>query len=202
MRVLVSNASGFIGHIPVRERSDKALIEAVCRGSHEDYGELLSRYQDQVFSMVMRQVGAQDIAAELTQDTFVRAYEALPGFRFESTFGTWITRIALNLTNSYFSSKRYKTKFKEEELHLEKHDRAEQSTEQIEEEQRARALRKAVGRLKPHYRDVVVMCGFEGRTYEETAETLQIPVGTVRSRLNMARNLLREALTSEKENGK
>ena len=174
--------------------TDEATIRAVIGGDKERYRELVVRHKDMIFALIMRQVGNAAIAEELAQETFVRAFVSLSRFRFETKFSTWLTRIALNQTSSYFTSRRYKQSRRTDEFDPRIHDKAEAPPEGDFQKERLQRFREALGTLKPLYREVIVLCALEGKSYEEAASILVIPIGTIRSRLNKARLLLKEAL--------
>ena len=87
--------------------SDGEVVRQVLAGKRELFQVLVTRYKGQVFSMILRQVGDHAVADDLAQETFVKAYLNLKSFRYESKLSTWLVRIALNTTNSYFSSRRF-----------------------------------------------------------------------------------------------
>jgi len=173
--------------------TEAELIRRILEGAKDDYRELVLAHQSFVFALIMRQIGNQAIANELTQETFLKAYTNLNRFRFEAQFSTWITRIALNVCNSYFSSK----KFKQQKNTISIEDSTFEDSAPAEDakvfdcETRER-LKTSLAALSPKLKDAIVLCGFEERSYAEAASILQIPVGTVRSRLNKARNILRK----------
>ena len=175
--------------------SEVATIKRILSGQRDEFRFLVDRHQDYIYAMIMRQVGEAHIARELTQDTFVRAYRNLSSFRAEAKFSTWLTRIALNLCNNYFKSARYQRRQREVTLsHSAKRsvEMAQEIEEQREQEHDLIILEQHVHSLKAIYREVVVLCCFENKTYEQTAEILEIPLGTVCSRMNKAFQLLRE----------
>ena len=90
------------------DTSDEELIRLVVRGEKDEFRHLVRRYQDQVYAMILRSVGDDAIARELAQEAFLKAFLNLKSFRFESAFSTWLIRIALNQSHSYFSSRRFK----------------------------------------------------------------------------------------------
>ena len=178
--------------------SERDTIIRVRNGDRDDFAILVRNHETRVFTMILRQVGDREVARELAQETFLRAYRGLPQFRFDSSFSTWIIRIALNLTNSYFSSRRFKES--QRTLSLEE----EQSSSSLTEDQNSALqstniaqLHSIIGSLKPKFREVLVLCGIEEKSYEEAAAILGIPIGTVRSRLNKARNMVREKYFGE-----
>jgi RNA polymerase sigma-70 factor (ECF subfamily) len=175
--------------------SDEELIRASTRNDHEPFRVLVRRHKDRIFGLIMRQVGERATAEDLSQEIFIRAFNGLPKFRFDAAFSTWLTRIALNQINTFFTSKRYRESKRSQPFDLGQHDAAQgENEEQINEEQLKR-FREGLALLKPIHRDVIVLCGLEGRSYEETAQILNIPIGTVRSRLNHARQQLQTLLT-------
>ena len=187
----------------ITKESESLLIRRIVSGEKEEFRVLVGEYKDRIFAMVMRQTGNRTLAEEITQESFVKAYINLKKFRFDSQFGTWLTRIALNETNNYFASKRFKeTKNSESysnEIHEKQLGHSEDEDQRAELEKRERSLvefRKALATLKPKFRDVITLCSLEGRSYEEAASVLSIPIGTVRSRLNKARLLLKDAIIS------
>lgn len=174
---------------------EDSLLRRIIDGDKDAYRLVVGRYQDVVFSMILRQVGDRAAAEDLAQEVFVKAYVSLRRFRFESRFSTWLTRIALNHVNSYFASRRYRTSRTTESFDVARHDVSSEGIDSDEQSQRAMLrFRAALGDLKPHFRSVIVLCGLEGRSYAEAAEILDIPIGTVRSRLNKARLLLKDKL--------
>lgn len=182
---------GFPEPSSLREEDDASIIRAVIRGDRDRFRLLVLRHQEPVFALIMRQLGDRQLTEELVQEAFVKAYRNLHLFRFEAKFSTWLTRIALNTMNSYFSSRAYKERQKTETFSPDRHDRPgnafADSASDLDQ------FRNLIGGLNPKLRDVLVLCSLEGKSYEETASLLAIPIGTVRSRLNKARLVLKEA---------
>lgn len=174
---------------------DSEIVRRVLAGEREDFRLLVERHKNMVFGMIMRQIGNREIAEEISQETFCRAYVSLKLFRFESAFATWLTRIALNQTSTYFASRRFKESRKTESFDLAQHD-AQGSDPHAGQESKAAlmAFRRAIGALSPKLREVLVLCALEQKSYDEVASALDIPIGTVRSRLNAARLELRKLL--------
>ena len=172
--------------------TDMKIISRVLQGKKEEFRFLVREHQDKVYAMILRQVGDPEIAKELTQEVFLRAYKHLSQFRHEANFSTWLIRIALNQTNSYFSSRRYKEAKQSTSI-----DAVELGSLQTEAPQDRlldiKRLRTIISELKPMYREIMVLCCFEEKSYEDAADILGIPVGTVRSRLNKARLLCKNA---------
>ena len=171
-------------------RDEKEIISRILGGEREAYRLLVTAHEKKLICCIMRRGAGEDLARELAQETFLRAYLKLSSFRFEASFGTWLTRIAINITNSYFSSRAFKQSARTVLFDAAKHELpGDEQTEPGEKE--LSRLRAAISLLPPLYREVLVLCGVERKSYEEAAELLAIPLGTVRSRLNKARLLLR-----------
>ncbi len=173
---------------------ERELILRIQRGEKEEFRELVRSYQGRIFALLCRQVRDQAAARDLTQETFVRAFRGLEKFRFEASFSTWLIRIALNVSSNYFSSRNFVERSKSISIENVAEPAAESGAAAAEEERMLAELQDAIGELKPIYRDVIVLCALERKTYEEVSVILDLPVGTVRSRLNTARNQLREKL--------
>lgn len=175
------------------EPSDSELVARAQQGSHDAFRELVSRHKNYVFGLIGRQVGRRDVAEELCQDAFVKAFRALARFRGDASFRTWITRIALNTTHSHFASKRYASERASVSLEHAAEEAHEDPDPVVARELMTR-FRDCLKKLKGDLREVVSLCGFEEQSYEDVAAALSIPVGTVRSRLNRARLTLRECV--------
>jgi RNA polymerase sigma-70 factor (ECF subfamily) len=177
---------------------DQALIDACRAGKTEAYGVLVRRYQDRLYPTVLRLTGCAEDALDLIQETFLRGYEKLGRFHGDSSFYTWVYRIAINLA---LSGRRRRKPW----LSLNEGRNGESTdppadpfetdpTVPLEREERERMVQEALNALAPDHRAVVVMKEYDGLRYEEIAEVLGVPVGTVRSRLHRARCDLRERL--------
>ena len=175
--------------------SDLELVKTILAGEQSSYSVILKKYQDTIYRMLLRQTGDTGIASDLAQETFIRVYEKLGSFRGDSALSTWITRIALNLANNYFSSKDYKER--KRNVGPVSPDQTLQADEILADEKKLALLREFIGELKPKQRSVLLLCGLERKSYEEAAVILKIPVGTVRSRLHDARLTIRNRFLTE-----
>ena len=189
-----TNDNEVLAEIPVDRLPDEEIARRIISGDKDEFKILVQRHKDLVFSMLRRQITDHGIAEDLAQETFLRAYRNLGSFRGECRFSTWLVRIALNQVSSYFSSRRYKETEKTEFFRAQLHDAAisSQSDPSRQEERLFQRLTAGLAKLKQKFRDTLVLCALEGKSYEEAAIILQVPVGTVRSRLNKARRLMTE----------
>lgn len=178
---------------PLSHDEIKSIISAVLGGEIDAYRHLVLSFENRIFSIVVRSVCDEQIAKDILQETFINAYLNLATFRFESKFETWLTRIALNLVTSYFRSRQNKWRLRSSPFKLEVHDQIAEVPQEDRYDQNAlQQLRQAAASLPDQYREVYVLCGCEGRSYEEVSAILGIPIGTVRSRLNRARNKIQK----------
>jgi RNA polymerase sigma-70 factor, ECF subfamily len=180
---------------------DQSLVQACRAGQTEAFGSLVARYQGRLYPTVMRLIGSAEDAEDVLQDTFVRAFEKLDQFHGDSSFYTWIYRIAVNLALSGYRRRRVRTVLrpKLDRRAFSGRDLPDESADAdpsmpLERAEREKIVEAALNKLGPEHRAVVVLKDFDGHRYEEISAILNIPVGTVRSRLHRARCELRERL--------
>jgi RNA polymerase sigma-70 factor, ECF subfamily len=190
--------------LPVKDLDDHSLLEATRTGDEDAFYELVRRYRNQITNYVYRILEDYDCAVDLAQETFVRVYNNVDRYQATYSFSTYIYKIAHNLAISeirkrkrhrliplpfFFSDK------DGEEVEIELPDqRLMQADDVMISDERNRAVKKAIGSLPEKYRGALVLCHLEEKSYEEISEILDLPVGTVKSRINRARNLLKEKL--------
>jgi RNA polymerase sigma-70 factor (ECF subfamily) len=196
---------------PERAPTDEELVVGVLAGDESAYGALVSRYRDYVYTIAVRIVGSESDAEDVAQETFVRAYRALPRFRGYSKFSSWLYRIATNRALTHLKRRRRRAAavdlqsgpHVEAEASRTESDRRDGPEEIVLDQEFRRRVRAAVMTLPEQYRVVVTLFYLEERSYTEVAETLGIPMGTLKTHLHRARALLREALTgSDLEGGR
>lgn len=186
--------------------SDEELVRCVLQGQRDAFGALVSRHQDVVWRLVRRLAHADRAAADdLAQDVFVRAFEALRTFRFECPFKHWILRIARNLTLNRVTTIAAKTERTMASLdaprgaddsgRLDPADaRAADPADRMQREELKHALWRALEKLTLEFREAVLLRDVEGLDYEAIADVLELPIGTVRSRIHRGREALKELL--------
>lgn len=180
------------------EADDDLSLIAACRaGRPEAFGTLVKRYQDRLYPTALRLTGRPEDALDLLQDAFLRAFVKLSGFHGESSFYTWIYAITVNLALSERRRKhpvRLRRAGEDESPEPVDHSPDCDPSSRIQRIERDRVIQDALNALAADHRAVLVMKEFDGFRYEEIAELLKVPVGTVRSRLHRARNELRDRL--------
>jgi RNA polymerase sigma-70 factor (ECF subfamily) len=184
---------------------DAALVERVRRGDQKAFELLVVKYQRRIERLIGRMVRDSDLVQDLAQETFLRAYRALPQFRGESAFYTWLYRIAVNTAKKALVELRREPVITESAL-LPADDADETfrpETEPIDPEtpdaviasrEIAAAVNAAIERLSEDLRQAVVLREIEGLSYEEIAEIMNCPIGTVRSRIFRAREAIAQRL--------
>jgi RNA polymerase sigma-70 factor (ECF subfamily) len=181
---------------------DPELIAQCLQGHTAAFGALVRRYQDRLFNTVYRMVGNAEDAQDVVQEAFLSAYQSLDGFKGESLFFTWLYRIAVNTAISFKRKHRVSVSLdsgKNGEFPIEPHDDSEASvpSHALEQAEQERRIQQALNRLSAEHRAVLIMKDMEGQKYETMAEILQVPIGTIRSRLHRARLELRDVLEQE-----
>jgi RNA polymerase sigma-70 factor (ECF subfamily) len=181
---------------------DRRLIADCLQGDSAAFGELVRRYQDRLYNTVLRLVGNAEDALDVVQDAFLHAYQALHGFKGDSLFFTWLYRIAINTAISLKRKHRVTLRIDSgrpdgataEPMDTSEYSQPGYALEQAEQERR---IQQALNGLSPEHRAVLIMKDMEGQKYEVMAEMLQVPIGTIRSRLHRARMELRDLLSRD-----
>jgi RNA polymerase sigma-70 factor (ECF subfamily) len=186
---------------------DHRLIAECLEGRTAAFGELVCRYQDRLFNTVYRLLDNAEDAQDVVQEAFLNAYQSLNSFKGDSQFYTWLYRIAFNTAISLKRKQRVVLSLhnpREDGADVEPHDASEfsQPEHALQRAEEERRIQQALNRLSPEHRAVLIMKDMEGQKYETMAEVLQVPIGTIRSRLHRARLELRELLRQVEERGR
>lgn len=172
--------------------TDQALAAAALHGDRQAYTELVNRHQQGVFRFVYRMCGDVQTAEDAAQVAFIRAWQKLASYKPEYPFRNWIYSIAAHAAVDELRRDRPGTSLESDEIP----DRNPLPEAEVEANEQAQAVRTAVLELPTASRAVLVLREYERLSYQEIAAVLGIPVGTVMSRLNYARGILREKLQS------
>ncbi len=186
--------------------AENEFLERLRAGESEAFDLLITRYSNDVYSLLYRLTGDADEAGDLTQDTFLNALRAIGKFRGDSELKTWLFRIAINESRNRF--RWWKRRRRESTVSLDApagenertlHDtmpgNAASPEENILNREREDALLKALNALPDIYREAVVLCDIENQSYDEIARELNVAVGTVKSRIARGREELRRKLS-------
>jgi RNA polymerase sigma-70 factor, ECF subfamily len=190
--------------------SDQDVVALARAGKEVAYRELLHRYERPVFSLIYRMVRDRATAEDLSQETFVKVLNALDSYRPEYRFSSWIFKIANNAaidqlrrrelnTLSLDGAPGAVTASEVEATALQATDHSPSPLAELESRELGTAIEQAVAKLRPDYRACILLRHVEGRAYEEIAETLDLPLGTVKTYIHRARLELREHLAHLKD---
>ncbi len=179
------------------DTSDAQLVKRVQSGEKDAFDLLVLKYQHKIVNLVMRYVRDPEQALDITQEAFIKAYRALPRFRGDSAFYTWLYRIAVNTAKNHLASQRRRPMNVELDLQdpeqydlhakLKETDTPEGVTISNELQE---TVEKAINALPEDLKTAIILREIDGMSYEEIAETMQCPVGTVRSRIFRARDAI------------
>ena len=175
----------------------KQLIRDAVDGSDAAYRKLYETYHSNVVAVVRRRVSDPDVVEDLIQQSFIRAFNALPTFRGDSAFGTWITRIAINVCLSHKRSERVRQNWVTllEDVEYAKAAMSEATREEspeayVQNRERRELVLQGIDRLPERYRKAIWLRYVKDLSYEEIVQTLEVPMGTVKTWLNRARRQL------------
>jgi RNA polymerase sigma-70 factor (ECF subfamily) len=174
---------------------DHQLIESALAGNSAAFGDLVRKYQDRLYNTIVHLTGSSEDAKDVVQDAFVKAFVKLESFQRSSAFYTWLYRIAFNTAMSRQRRRRPTQSIDQgQDCGHDPPDPAAAPTDRLEQEEQAAQVRAAMETLSEEHRTVLVLRDIDGCDYEAMAAILEIPLGTVRSRLHRARLQLRDEL--------
>jgi RNA polymerase sigma-70 factor (ECF subfamily) len=175
---------------------DAQLINDSLAGDQAAFGQLVQKYQGRLFNTMLHVAGSHEEAEDVCQEAFVQAFVKLASFQGRSVFYTWLYRIAFNVSVSRRRRKRVELSIDQhrERTGDEPEDGGEHPEDQLLRDEQVQQVRGAIGALNDEYRAILVLREMEGCCYETIAEILELPLGTVRSRLHRARLQLRDQL--------
>jgi RNA polymerase sigma-70 factor (ECF subfamily) len=190
--------------------TDQEVVLLARSGREAAYRELVRRYERPVFALLYRMVRDRELAEDLAQETFVKALNAIDSYRPEFKFSSWIFKIANNAAIDHLRRRELDTLSLDGSPHAETPEamqatalqigaRQESPLDTVEARELGGAIEAAIGRLRPEYRSCILLRHVEGRAYEEIAEILDLPLGTVKTYIHRARNELRLALAHLRE---
>ncbi|MBN2384327.1 sigma-70 family RNA polymerase sigma factor [bacterium] len=189
----------------VEQTLDRELVQRCQQHDSLALEQLFRAYEKRVITLVCRMIGNREEAEDIAQDIFVNVYKALPRFRAEARLTTWIYRITINHCLNHrrkWFQRRTKHAFSLDEpiehetgsIHREVADDSPDPADRVLERELQKALQDGLMTLSPRLRSIVILRDIEGLNYDEIAETLDISLGTVKSRLNRARLALRQKI--------
>jgi len=196
--------------VDLSQLEDRDVVQRAKGGSEAAYRELLRRYERPVFSLVYRMVRDRELAEDLAQECFIKVFNHVDRYDAKYKFSSWLFKIASNLAIDTLRRKQLKTVSIEGSRHATSSEEEEASRisivshdpnpeQALEAKQLGGRIEEAIARLRPEYRTAVLLRHVEGRAYEEIAEIMEVPLGTVKTYIHRARGELKEMLRDLKE---
>ena len=188
--------------------TDQQLVARVQKGDSRAFDMLVLKYQHKIFSLISRYVRDADEVQDVAQEAFIKAYRSLPGFRGDSAFYTWLYRIAINTAKNHLVSRSRRPPGSDVELEDAEYFESGGGLRTIETPENAlfgeelkAVVHGAISALSEDLRTAITLREFDGLSYEDIADIMDCPVGTVRSRISRAREaidvLVRKQMDSE-----
>jgi len=178
--------------------TDKELFAKAADDNERAFEVFVNRFKNRLFNFVFRIISEKEMAEDILQETFLRVYNQRKNYSPDYALSTWVYTIALNLCRSELRKRKLR-KFVSLEFLKEETDVELPDGKNLEPQKLKPILDKAIKNLPPEYRTAFVLCDIDRLPYSEIAEIMRVPVGTVKSRINRARTMLREKLLPYKE---
>jgi RNA polymerase sigma-70 factor (ECF subfamily) len=186
---------------PGLQEQDDQLIANALQGDQKAYEALLARHNKAIFHVVMKIVRNREEAQDLVQETFMKAFNALASYRSEYRFSTWLYKIAANCAIDFVRKKRIEAlsldkpiETKDGRVEFEVPDSSWDPEQDLVRKQKLKSIEEAIDSLPDKYREVIIYRHKDDKPYEEIADILKVPVGTVKARIFRARELLKKKL--------
>jgi len=185
---------------------DDVLVERAMGGDESAYTKIVDKYERALYFHILKMVKDREQVEDLVQEAFVKAFDNLNTYNTNYAFSTWLYRIATNHTIDYLRKKKLKTlsiddpvKTKDGEMEMQLPDESAKTDRKIIREQRQKIVQKAINNLPEKYRKVIELRHMEEKSYQEIAEVLDLPLGTVKAHIFRAREMLYKALKDKRE---
>lgn len=194
-------------HLSDKAKKDLTLVEAAIKGDQSAYAELMDRYRDSIYFMMLKMVKNSDDADDLTIEAFGKAFNRLKQYSPNYAFSTWLFKIASNNCIDFIRKKRLKMTSMDsgiktddgETMYIDARSTAKDPEQEVMHNQKVKHMRELVSKLKPRYRVLVEKRYFEELSYEEISQELDLPLGTVKAQLFRARDFLANMMENTKD---
>jgi RNA polymerase sigma-70 factor (ECF subfamily) len=183
------------------------LVSRLKKGDREAFNELVKQYEKQVINIAYGMLSDREDSFDAAQEVFIRIYKSIGSFKGQSSLTTWIYRVTANICNDMLRKRQrtaktvsiYPSEDDEDAQLMELRDDSPTPEEVLERNEAQKAVREGIASLSDDFRAVITLCDMEGLSYEDAAAVLSVPHGTVKSRLNRARNALKKKLSEKRE---
>jgi RNA polymerase sigma-70 factor (ECF subfamily) len=185
--------------------TEQELIQLCKDGDRQAFNQLIAQYQNQVFNIAYGMLSDYEDASDASQEVFVKVYKSIASFRGQSSFSTWIYRICANVCNDSLRKRQRRgitvsiENDDDDNTISEIPSDTPTPEENVMMNERQRAVREAINSLSEEYREIIVYSDINQLSYDEISQILKCPVGTIKSRLNRARNALKKILSEKRE---
>ena len=170
----------------------RTLIQDACRGSEHACQKILNLYKGRIFSYIYRMVRNYHDAEDLTFDTFIKCFKSLSSFDVSRPFSTWLFTIAHNVTIDFFRKSKQEYEYLDE-----RHAVYDDFVEEYEKKKKTEKIDRALAKIAPLDRELVILFHREEYSYQEISEILSIPISTIKTRLHRARKKLKDLVQNE-----
>lgn len=185
---------------------DDKYVEEALAGKEESYTKLVDKYQKPIYFHIRKMIKEVELVEDLVQEVFMKAFHNLSSYSNEYAFSTWLYRIATNHTIDYLRKKKLQTlsinqpySTKDGEMEIQLPDETFATDEPVMKKQRKDIVQQAIANLPEKYKAVIEMRHMEEKSYQEIAEVLDLPLGTVKAHIFRARELLYKALKDKRD---
>ncbi len=183
------------------KEQETQLVKNAKEGDGKAYDELTILYKDAVYGIIYRMVHNKQEAEDLTQEAFIKAYNSINSFNEDYAFSTWLFKIATNNCIDFFRKRKLKTysmdqtiKYKDDEIQQEYADEDPTADNLMLADERSKMIHKAILELPEKYKTAIILRHHDEKSYEEIAQILDLPLGTVKARIFRAREMLKKSL--------
>jgi RNA polymerase sigma-70 factor (ECF subfamily) len=189
---------------------DFEIIQEVLNGNVNAFETLVKKYEKMIYNLALSKLGNRENAQDLTQECFLRAYKMLRSYRSDAAFSTWIYTICQNLVYDFYRANKKRKKAEvslyiqddeQEYKELEIADNSSEPSDIVLRNEKIKKIRELINSLPDDMRDIIIMRDLNNLSYNEIAESLDIEIGTVKSRLSRAREKLKKYILENSENG-
>ena len=185
--------------------SEKELVNLLKKGDRDAFNILIEQYQGKVYNIAVGMLNDQEDALDASQEVFINIYRGVGSFKENSSLSTWIYRVCANVCKDFLRKRMRKANVisldskTDDDEPMQIPDDAPTPERISEQTELQRRVREAMDQLSNEYKEVLVLCDIEGLSYEEISKILKIPEGTVKSRINRARQALRKKISENRE---
>ncbi len=185
---------------------EKRSIEKSKNGNIEAFEQLIEPYQKKVFNIALRMMGNQEDASDAAQEVFIKIYKSISGFREESSFNTWVYRIATNVCLDELRKRKRMNvvstdsliQLTDGEVNVQVEDKGLSPDKILEKKELIEEVKEALNHIKHEHKQVIVLRDIQGYSYKEISSIMQCSEGTVKSRINRARNAVKDILLKKR----